>query len=81
MARHYSPKSFLRQAPHALLQRYLTEVGVDRDIPWRHLDKKSIDLVLRAIDRAPEGVRRVVDRDFREIYAILWHFQRLSERR
>ncbi len=70
MARHYSPKSFLRQAPNPLLQRYLSGIGVGKDIPWKHLDKRSIDLVLRAIERAPERLRRVIDRDFREIFAM-----------
>jgi len=68
MARQYSPKSFLRQAPNYLLERYLTQLGVGRDIPWQHLRPGDWDLVYREIQRASDAIRRQIDRDFREIY-------------
>jgi hypothetical protein len=34
MARQYSPKSFLRQAPNKLIRRYLEDRNVGNDIKW-----------------------------------------------
>lgn len=70
MARQYSTKSFLRQAPNHLLQRYLTEVGIGEGFPWKHLGARDTDLIHREIERAPDPLRRQIDRDFREVYAM-----------
>ena len=70
MARQYSAKSFLRQAPNYLLQRHLTELGVGEEVPWKHLGARDTDLLHREIERAPDAVRRQIDRDFREMYGM-----------
>jgi hypothetical protein len=69
MARQYSPKTFLRQAPNTLLQRYLTEKGVGSDLPWDHLVENNIEPIYGAIEAVEERVRRVID----------WDFQRISD--
>ena len=67
MARQYSPKSFLRQAPNALLRSYLTSRAVGDDLPWDHLEEKNINPVYRAIDSAPDKLKAEIVRDFRDI--------------
>ena len=68
MPRQYSPKTFLRQAPNALLRRYLQKHEIGEDLPWDHLPETEIDLVFKTIEAAPETMRRRIDRDLREIY-------------
>ena len=70
MARQYSLKKFLRQAPNTLLERYLIERQVAADVPWQQLTKTGIDPVYRAIEAADEDVRRQIECDFVEIYAM-----------
>lgn len=70
MARQYSLKSFLRQAPNTLLQRYLALRGVATDLPWNALKESDVDLVLRVINGSPESVRREVEADFRDVYRV-----------
>ncbi len=67
MARHYSPKSFLRQAPNALLRSYLRGRGVGTDLSWDHLEEKKVDPIYQAIDKAPDDVKAEIVRDFRDI--------------
>jgi len=70
MSRQYSPKSFLRQAPNTLLKQYLTKRGIGEDIPWKHLSERKIEHIQRAIDSAPEKIRREIDTDFRRVYGM-----------
>lgn len=70
MSRQYSPKSFLRQAPNTLLKQYLTKRGIGEGIPWKHLSERKIEHAQRAIDSAPERIRREIDTDFRRIYGM-----------
>ena len=61
MARQYSLKTFLRQAPNALLRRYLEAHGVGKTLKWRSLAEKSVDRIARAIEEAHEEVRRGIE--------------------
>ncbi len=70
MARNYSPKVFLRQAPNELLRRYLSELGLDKSVPWDQVSDKHIDAVYKAIENLPEPDKQAIDRDFREIHAM-----------
>ena len=67
MARAYSRKSFLRQAPNVLLQRYLAPKGLGKGIPWEHLAERAVDGIERAIETAPNRTRSEVDGDFQRI--------------
>ena len=67
MSRPYSRKSFLRQAPNALLKRYLAERELGRTFQWDALPEKMTDDIHRVIETAPERKRSGIDRDFREI--------------
>ena len=68
MARHYSPRAFMIEAPNKLLKEYYARDGLNGDIPWQHLSEKDIDFVFTAYENAPEPVRRRMDSDFRDIH-------------
>ena len=70
MARQYSPKSFLRQAPNELIRRYLEERNVGKDIKWDTLREVDIEPIFAAIGAAPESVRTEIETDFPEIEAL-----------
>jgi hypothetical protein len=67
MARHYSLKTFLRQAPNSLLQQYLARHGVGMTLKWQALTEKSVDRIARAIEEADEEVRRQIECGFQEV--------------
>lgn len=67
MARQYSPKSFLRQAPNKLIRRYLEGFGIGKDIKWDDLREGDIEPIFKAIDSAPDKVQVEIGADFREI--------------
>ena len=71
MTRQYSLKSFLRQAPNALLRRYLANQAVGLEVPWESLRETSIEPMVRAIEAADEQVRRRSECDFLEILGIV----------
>jgi len=54
MARQYSPRTFLRQVPNALLRRYLTVKQVGGDLLWDHLVENNIEPIYRAIETTEE---------------------------
>jgi len=68
MARHYSPRAFMIEAPNRLLKEYYERVGLNGDIPWRHLSERDIGRVFEAYEKAPEKTRRKMDEDFRSIH-------------
>ena len=47
MARHYSPKNFLRQAPNALLSRYCQEKHVLAEVDFTALSETGLVLERR----------------------------------
>ena len=67
MARPYSRKSFLLQAPNRLLKRYLATKGLSEGLSWEHLEEKAVDNIERAVEAAPERLRSSIDGDFRKI--------------
>lgn len=68
MARNYSPRAFMIEAPNKLLKEYYERHDLGGDIPWKHLSERDIDFVFRAYEKAPEAVRRQIDTDFRNIH-------------
>lgn len=70
MARQYSPKSFLRAAPNALLKRYLADKGAGGDLNWDSLGETETSPIFEAMEKATETVRAQIDRDFRDIEAM-----------
>jgi len=70
MARHYSPKNFLRQAPNALLARYCQEKEILAEVNFASLSETNIGPIYEAWDMLPSETRRMMESDFRNIYAL-----------
>jgi len=67
MARQYSPKNFLRQAPNALLARYFQEKHVLAEVDFTALSETNIGPIYEAWDNLPSETRRSMENDFRNI--------------
>jgi len=70
MARNYSPKNFLRQAPNALLDRYCQEKGLLAEVDFAGLSETNIGPIYDAWDMLPSETRRMMESDFRNIDAL-----------
>lgn len=70
VARQYSPKSFLRQAPNEMVRRYLDKRGVGQDIRWDVINEVDVEQIFAAIEAASDSVRNEIETDFREIEAL-----------
>jgi len=70
MSRQYHLRSFLRDAPHAFLRRYLAEKGVGSELDWDALGEMDFDPIFEAIQAASDDVRAEIEADFREIDAM-----------
>ena len=70
MARQYSPKNFLRQAPNALLARYCQEKKVLAEVDFTALSETNIGPIYEAWDNLSSETRRSMENDFRNIDAL-----------
>jgi hypothetical protein len=70
MARHYSPKNFLRQAPNAMLARYCQEKELLAEVDFAGLSETNIGPIYDAWDHLPSETRRLMESDFRNIDAL-----------
>ena len=70
MARHYSPKNFLRQAPNALLACYCQEKEILAEVDFASLSETNIGPIYEAWDKLPSEARRMMESDFRNIDAL-----------
>jgi hypothetical protein len=92
MARHYSPKSFFRHAPNAMLLRYFNEKGVLSEHDFSEITETKIEPIYQAWLALPDSQRGDMERDFRDIDALAceggvkavldeaeWHSENLAE--
>jgi hypothetical protein len=70
MARHYSTKSFFRQAPNALLARYFNGQGVLADFDFSTLKEGNPQPLFDAWLTLPAEQRDRMDAEFQEIFAL-----------
>jgi hypothetical protein len=70
MARHYSTKSFFRNAPNALLARYFSDRDVLTDFDFSTLKEGNPDPLFSAWLDLDETIRGEIDTDFQEIFAL-----------
>jgi hypothetical protein len=70
MARHFSPKNFLRQAPNALLARYCQEKEILAEVDFASLSETNIGPIYETWDKLPSEARRLMESDFRNIDAL-----------
>lgn len=67
MSRNYSPKTFLRKTPNALLKEYFNRLSVLNDIDFDTLEETDIDAVSEALDELPAVRKRDIEVVFRQI--------------
>jgi hypothetical protein len=65
-----TPQKFLRQAPNALLARYCQEKEILAEVDFASLSETNIGPIYEAWDRLPSETRRMMESDFRNIYAL-----------
>jgi len=70
MARQFSPKNFLRQAPNALLARYCQEKGILAEPYFAGLLETNISPIFEALANLPTKTQKMVESDFRNIEAL-----------
>lgn len=70
MARHYSPRSFFRHAPNAMLKRYFDKHGALTEYDFSEVTEKNIEPIYQAWLSLPSTQRGEMERDFREIDAL-----------
>ncbi|HEX7641955.1 MAG TPA: hypothetical protein VF450_06940 [Noviherbaspirillum sp.] len=92
MARQYSPKSFFRLAPNAMLKRYFDKRGVLAEHDLGAISETKIEPIYQAWLTLPDALRSDMEREFREIDALAceggvkaildeaeWHGENLAE--
>lgn len=70
MARHYSPRSFFRHAPNAMLKRYFDKQGALTEYDFSDVSETKIEPIYQAWLTLPDAQRGDMERDFREIDAL-----------
>jgi len=70
MARHYSPRSFFRHAPNAMLKRYFDNHGVLSQHDFSNISETKIEPIYQAWLTLPDAQRSEMERDFRKIDAL-----------
>ena len=92
MARHYSPRSFFRHAPNAMLMRYFSEHGVLTEHDFSEIPETKIEPIYQAWLSLRDTQRGEIERDFKEIDMLAceggvkatmdegeWHGENLAE--
>lgn len=92
MARHYSPKSFFRHAPNAMLMTYFAQQGVLGEHDFSSTSETKIEPMYKAWLTLPDAQRGAMERHFKEIDALAceggikaildeaeWHGESLGE--
>ncbi|MDI9431538.1 MAG: hypothetical protein QM570_07455 [Planctomycetota bacterium] len=67
MSRNYSPKTFLRKTPNALLKEYFAAKGVLGEIAFEKLGETKVDPVIAAMEALPVRERTLIEQEFRQI--------------
>ncbi len=67
MARNYSPKTFLRQAPNVILKEYFRRRGELTDIDFDGLTETQVDPIFEAMEAMPPSRTTAIETDFRQI--------------
>ena len=70
MARHYSPKTFLRQAPNRLLERYFQERRLLGEVDFAAIAETKIDPIFEVWQNLSSEIHGKVENDFRDIHAL-----------
>ncbi len=92
MTRHYSTREFFRQMPNALLARYFHARELFHDLDFAAMLESKPEELFTAWLELPDGQRKPMDAEFREIFALScekgwcairdeaeWHFRDAPE--
>lgn len=92
MAGHYSPKSFFRHAPNAMLMKYFANHGALTEHDFSEITETKIEPIYQAWLSLPDTQRGEMERDFKEIDTLAceggvkaiideadWHDENLAE--
>lgn len=92
MGRNYSPKSFFRHAPNAMLVKYFAKCGVLAEHDFSGVSETKIEPIYQAWLSLSDAQRGEMERDFKEIDALAceggvkaildeadWHGENLAE--
>lgn len=92
MSHHYSPKSFFRHAPNAMLMKYFARHQVLTDHDFSEVSETKIEPIYQAWLSLPDTQRGEMERDFKEIDALAceggvlaimdeaeWHSENLAD--
>ena len=70
MARHYSTRTFFRQAPNALLAHYFTGRGLFADLDFTAMKETKPDALFAAWLELSEAQRKPMDAEFQDIFEL-----------
>jgi len=67
MGRQYSARTFLRNVPNRLLQKYFEDHGIDIGVSWTVVSETEVEGLFGIMEQFPEEKRSRIDSDFRMI--------------
>lgn len=67
MGRQYSARTFLRNVPNCLLQKYFEAHGLDIGVSWTVVSETEVEGLFGIMEQFPEEKRSRIDSDFRMI--------------
>ncbi|MFY9328439.1 MAG: hypothetical protein WAO76_10535 [Georgfuchsia sp.] len=70
MVRLYSPRSFFRHSPNAMLARYFAKQGVLTEHDFSEVSETKIEPIYQSWLTLPDAQRGEMERDFKEIDAL-----------
>ena len=92
MSRQYSPRSFFRHAPNAMLKRYFAKHGALAEYDFGSITETKIESIYQAWLSLPDTQRGEMERDFKAIDALAceggvkaiideaeWHYEKFVD--
>ena len=67
MSRDYSPRTFLRQTPNAMLKAYFHKKKLFADVDFDSLGETDIEPIAQALDVVPARQKSEIEAEFRQI--------------
>ncbi len=70
MPRQYSPRTFLRKTPNALLKEYFAAQDVLGDIDFDKLGETEVEPIMAAMEALPMREGMLIEEEFRQVYEL-----------
>jgi hypothetical protein len=68
MTRQYSPRTFLRKTPNALLKEYFATKNVLGNIDFDKLGETEVEPMMAAMEALPMREGMLIEEEFRQVY-------------